>query len=258
MAIKHCANNPSAPMLEQLLRRGHVWRGHSHHFTSQIALDTGHEPLNSVLLNKGWPLGSLVEVCQQNRNHSEWLLLAPALLKSSRGYLVLLNPPALPFAQGLIQTGVDLERVLVVKTKNKKEFLASFKELARSDACDALIAWQPQQTFSYTELRKCALAAAEGEGLYLFFRQEDAQQQSSPAGLRLKTELQKTDLQITVFKQKGVAQGQQSRAIKLPLPAAWHSLPPHRLLDQPAEEALPKAVNQAETHNNLLSFAEYK
>lgn len=224
-------DNPSVT-LEQLLRRNDLWRGRSANFAPQLALDTGYAPLNTALLNKGWPLGSLIEICQRNLSHSEWLLLTPALLATEAGYIVLLNPPARPFAQGLIQAGLDLDRLLIVQTRNKADFLASFSELVRSDACDAVLAWQPSQPLSYTELRKCLLATADGQGLYVLFRAAQMQQQSSPATLRLFTDIQAGGLHVRIFKQKGVMQQQQSQAITLPLPQAWLKQLPHYLLDQ--------------------------
>ncbi len=224
---------PSPLTLEQLLQRGDIWRGQSQRFTPKTAMDTGYSALNSGLLAKGWPFSSLIEICQQNLSNSEWLLLTPALLKTSGGYIVLLNPPAMPFCQALIQVGMDLERLLIVQTTTKADFLASFFELVRADACDAVLAWQPKQALSYTELRKCLLATADGAGLYFLFRPASSQQQNSPAVLRLLTQLTATDLHITILKEKGSLQNQQQHPIAITLPRFWHGLLPHRLLEQP-------------------------
>lgn len=217
--------------LEQLLNRSDIWRGDSRAFVPQLAVDSGYADLNASLLNSGWPTRSLVEVCQRGLNQQEWQLLSPAL-KVGTGYIVLLNPPALPFCQALIQWGIDLERIIIVQITNKADFLASFVELARSESCEVLLAWQQHQTLSYTELRKCLLATNEGAGLCVLFRPESAQQQSSPATLRLLTEVTSTQVQIKIFKQKGVLQQQQAQPIALPLPKAWKGLLPYHLLDQ--------------------------
>lgn len=228
-SIKGAPNNP----LEQLLCRGDVWRGHSQRFIPKLTFDTGFAPLNDALLNKGWPQSSLIEIGQQNMGgNSEWLLLTPALLSMTSGYIVLLNPPALPFAQGLLQAGISLDRLLMVKTNSKTDFLSSFVELVRTEACEAVMAWQPQQTLNYTELRKCLLAAADGKGLYVLFRHAQLLQQSSPAPLRLLTQLQPADLHVQIIKQRGLLQASQPQAIKLPLPQLWQEQPQHRLLDQ--------------------------
>ena len=135
---------PKTISLEQVLQRGDVWRGHSQHLVPQAALDTGCTDLNVILVNRGWPLASLIEVCLPMASKAtasvaisqgEWLLIAPALRQVKEGYTVLLNPPAIPFAPGLIQIGMDLDRLIVVETNKKSDFLASFIELARSDIC---------------------------------------------------------------------------------------------------------------------------
>jgi protein ImuA len=164
-------------------------------------------------------------------SQAEWLLLSPALLAVGKGLVVLLNPPYQPFAQALIQQGMNLERLLVVETLNKADFLASFIELTRSHACDAVLAWQPKQALNYTELRKCLLAASDGSGVYWVFRPGAAQQHSSPAALRIAIMLQERALQVTVFKQKGALKS-LSPPILLPLPESWKGLLPHHQLDQ--------------------------
>lgn len=219
--------------LEQLLRRGDIWRGQSQRAAPQTALNTGHERLNAALLHQGWPLATLVEVHQPHTaGQSEWLLLAPALRQLTVGYTVLLNPPALPFAAGLIQLGLDLDRLLIVQTPSKQDFLAGFVELARAEICAALLAWQPKHKLTYTELRKCLLASAECRGLRLMFRPAQVQQQSSPAVLRLTARLHSQTLELNIFKQKGWLGAAASRPLHLPLPENWMPLAPYGQLDQ--------------------------
>ena len=221
--VMHPTNFPvsGTPSLAELLRRNDIWRGQSQRFSRQSALDTGYSALNAALLNQGWPLKSLIEVCQASLGNGEWQLLWPLLRQLAGGYVVLLNPPCLPFAQSLMQAGVDLDRLLVVNTSRKADFLASFIELSRSSACEVLLAWQPQQALSYTELRKCLLATAEGSGVYFLWRPVSARQQSSPASLRLGLEIKAQALHIHIFKQRGLLQQQPEHAISLPLPDAW-------------------------------------
>jgi protein ImuA len=219
----------SPTSLEQLLLREDLWMGHSQRFTARPVLGTGHEQLNLGLLNRGWPLGSLVEVCQQDM-HGEWQLFTPSLLQLS-GLIVLVNPPAQPFCQAFIQAGLDLDRLIVVCAPEKSQFIACFIELSRANV-DAVLAWQPHEAMTYTELRKCSLAASEGSGLSVIFRPSTAQKQSSPAALRLFSQQVPTGLAITVFKQKGHLQAQQPRPIQLALPDKWQPALAHHALNQ--------------------------
>ncbi len=213
--------------IEQLLLRGDTWLGHSQRFMQRDAVSSGHVELDKSLLNSGWPLKSLVEVCQAGMQ-GEWQLFTPALLKMS-GLIALLNPPADPFCQAFIQAGLDLERLIIVNATEKDQFIACFIELARAGV-DAVVGWQPDENMTYTELRKCALAASEGAGLAVIFRPSDAQQQSSPASLRLFVHQIPTGLEITIFKQKGHLQTQQARPVVIGLPEQWQpALPYHEL-----------------------------
>jgi cell division inhibitor SulA len=215
--------------LEQLLDRPDIWRGDSRSLVDRTCVDSGFPDLNAALLHKGWPTQTLVEVCQKGLHQQEWLLFSNVLTKTE-GYIVLLNPPAMPFCQRLIQAGIDLERVVVVQVTNKADFLASFVELARTESCEVLLAWQPQHSLSYTELRKCLLASNENTGLCVLIRPDVAQQQASPATLRLSIEIKSADLYLQIFKQKGFSQ--HLEPISLPLPKDWKGFLPYHLLDQ--------------------------
>lgn len=231
-------DNPplGSPNLQQLLCRQDIWRGKSQRLAvSPLTRDTGYSELNRTLLGNGWPSASLTEVCQQGFVQSEWLLLTPAL-RNTQGLIVLLNPPCVPFAQALIKAGIDLERVLIVESANKADFLFSFLELVRTHACEVVLAWQPRQPLSYTELRKCQLAASDGQGLYVLFRPAAAAEQSSPAGLRLSLALQAQALQVRIFKQKGEL-ARLGRPVLLPLPHNWQAVAAHYQLDQSGKPA---------------------
>lgn len=240
------SDNPPAVELEQLLCRNDIWRGRSRRLVPPVVLDSGYVALNRTLTGGGWPMGELIEICQQGLVQSEWLLLMPALLKTHRGLLVLLNPPYVPFAQTLITAGIDLERVIVVENTEKSDFLASYIELTRSGSCDAVLAWEPGQSLSYTELRKCLLASTEGPGLHVLFRPARVRVQSSPASLRLHINLEADALRVGIFKQKGEL-GVPAKPVLLPLPLEWKGFAPHRQLDQTGK-ALPEVANVMPLH----------
>lgn len=232
---------PNAVPLEQLLLRDDLWLGHSQRFTARAAMATGYEDLDQALLNHGWPLGTLVEVCQPGIQ-GEWQLFTPALLEMP-GLILLINPPADPFAQAFIQAGIDLDRLVVLKAADKSGFIASFIEASRASV-GALMAWQPKDSMTYTELRKCLLGVSEGSGLSIMFRPAAVQQQSSPAGLRVYAQIVPTGLEVTVFKQKGHLPTQQFRPIILPLPEAWNAALPFNALNEGLVKKEPKKLQR--------------
>ncbi|HTF95277.1 MAG TPA: translesion DNA synthesis-associated protein ImuA [Cellvibrio sp.] len=209
------------PDLDQLLQRDDIWRGARTYDHEHPAEDTGHPLLNNFLVHRGWPKGCLIEINQLEMGQGEWLLLTPALRNQTQGLQILINPPAMPFAQGLLQAGLDLDRVLIIHAPAKNDFLAAFVEIARAEACNHLLAWQPQQALNYTEIRKCVLASNEGEGIYWLLRHSRNTSQQSPAHLRLRTRICTDHLDVVITKQKGCEQSLLNTSIKLPLPREW-------------------------------------
>ena len=237
------ARGAPKPSLEQLLRREDLWRGHSSIFTHKEGIATGFAALDRKLAGKGWPGGTLIELClaeayRQQACGGEWILLAPTIkqLCVNDAYTVLLNPPAQPFAAGLIQLGLPLNQLLIVQAASKPDFVASFIEFSRSQHCGALLAWQPKQALSYTELRKCQLACAEGKGLYFLSRSHWNTKQNSPAALRLQLTWQTHSLQIRIFKQKAYMQVSE---IAIDLPGSFMSQPAHNILGSPGQHTTP-------------------
>lgn len=235
-------NQQPAPDLEQLLLRSDIWRGTKAVVRDINGQDTGYPALNDYLVQQGWPQASLIEINLPETGHGEWLLLAPALCNNPQGLQILINPPALPFAQGLIQDGVDLDRLLIINAPAKNDFLAAFVEIARAKACSHLLAWQPSQTLNYTEIRKCVLASNEGSGVYWLLRNSRNTPQHSPAHLRLRTRIRASylhadrlsadrlnadHLEVIITKQKGGDQSLLNKPLELPLPREWMGYQPH-------------------------------
>lgn len=214
--------------LEQIMLRGDTWRGEFPAAVESSGFDTGYPALNDALVTGGWPAKALIEVCQQSFTQHEWYLFTPAL-RESDGLIVLLNPPLVPFAHSLIIAGVDMERVRIVRSSRAEDFISSFVELCRTPACGILLAWPQDLRLTYTDLRKCLLAAHEGDGLYTLFRSSASQQESSPASLRVLVGAQADGIVANIFKQRGMLQG--DKLVKLPLPSNTEAVLPHHLLD---------------------------
>lgn len=245
------------PKLEQLLRRNDLWRGHSQTFTGQAHWGSGYIQLDQALLHNGWPLSTLVEVCQARNTQCEWLLLAPVVRHACAqgGYTILLNPPSQPYVPGLIQQNINLDQLIVVQTSNKADFIASLVDILRAPVCPLLLGWEPVQPLSYTELRKCQLATTEHPGLCILFRQHHQQQQSSPASLRLSTRLDAQYLELNLFKQRGKL---RNRPVQIPLPIHWQALPLHRQLGLPSVHKEPVHKGQVplpQQRAKLLAFS---
>lgn len=218
--------------LTEVLRHKDVWRGYTQQQETQKTLDTGHTRLNKALVHNGWPAGGLIELCPTGLHTcGEWSLLTPAikaLMEQSSKYVVLLNPPATPFAPGLLQAGINLDQLLIISPKNKQEFIFCFIELARAQECAMVLSWPPKQALNYTELRKCQLATTNSSGFFFLIRNQLTLQQSSPARLKIKVALKDNDLQLDIIKQKG--QLKHSGAT-LPQAIHWRTYRTHNQLE---------------------------
>lgn len=233
---------PRKPSLEQLLRRHDIWLGHSQSFVKAAVVDSGYEALNRALQHQGWPLKSLVEVCQ-HYHACEWWLFHPAIrqlvLTKRKGLIALLNPPALPFIAGLQQLGISSENIIVVQSDEAQDFIACFRDLSRSPACPVILAWQPKGKFSYTQLRKLQLCASEYEGLYIIFRPLEARQNSSPASLRLQVTPMTNAVKVQIVKQRGKLQRVE---VTLPIPDVWRAQPAYTQLLESTEKQQEKSL----------------
>ncbi len=164
----------------------HVWRGRELAQAQEKTLSTGHAALDAQLPGGGWPLGSLVEVLQQEAQQHVWQLLGPALASALRGSgdpAVLVHPPYQPFGPALRAQGIPPEQLLCVHAeKFAARLWATEQALRCADVC-AVLAWLPQARNE--DLRRLHLCAQAGEKLLVAFRGVQAQGQSSPARLRL-------------------------------------------------------------------------
>lgn len=223
MSYLHSKDNP----LQQLLRRGDVWRGQSGVPPQQPHWSSGHPSLDSILAYRGWPLGQLLETCQPKAPYAEWLLWGPTIAHCSRQewVTVLLNPPATPFLAGVQPLHIDPAALWLVEIQHRQDFVPTLAELLSSHSIAAIFAWEPTKALSYGELRKVQLAQQHTQHLCCLFRNHRQSHQSSPAALRMNLQLKADHLAVDIFKQKGSVHQLNTQ---LPLPEQWctsHSKP---------------------------------
>ena len=165
----------------------HLWKGRQAS-RGQRTLSTGHAQLDACLPGKGWPLGAMTELISGNPGLGEFRLLFPALADTgAQGqWVILVDPPWIPYPATLQGHGLLLERLLLVRTRGGKESLWACEQALRNGRGGAVLAW-PEQV-SFARLRRLQIAAANSAKLAFLFRPESALQESSPAALRLQLE----------------------------------------------------------------------
>jgi hypothetical protein len=228
---------PSTALNKLLNSTPQLWKGRRPNH-SQHSLPTGHARLDARLPGRGWPLGAVTELISTRPGLGEFSLLFPALAGMGKQgqWLVLVDPPWIPYPASLHGHGLRLERLLLVRTQSEKESLWACEQALRSNRGGAVLAWP--ERISFARLRRLQLAAEENGKLVFLFRPEHAASTASPAALRLQLEAgSRHDTRVDVLKCRG------SR----PLEPAWIPQPyscsqaRNTLLPEPPD-TLPQAV----------------
>ena len=209
----------SGSVLPDSLANAHVWRAGELGGASLQTVATGYPSLDHALPGHGWPQGAMTEVLQPQAGLHEWGLVAPALAAvqgASNGMnsmnrmkgqmLVLVGPPHLPFGPALGAQQLDLPRMLCVRGEagNAPSLLWATREALQCADVAAVLAWLPDARSAH--LRRLQIAAHAHNKLLFVFRPPRAQQESSPAPLRLLVEgavHEDGNLLIHVLKRRG-------------------------------------------------------
>ena len=162
----------------------HLWRGREPN-RHQRTLATGHARLDAYLPGGGWPVGAVTELITNQPGLGEFSLLFPALAEISHNgqWLILVDPPWVPYPAALQGHGLALERLLLVRTHSARESLWACEQALHGIQGGAVLAWPEQASFA--RLRRLQLAAEANTKLAFFFRPEQALTSASPCALRL-------------------------------------------------------------------------
>ncbi|MES2509918.1 MAG: translesion DNA synthesis-associated protein ImuA [Pseudomonadota bacterium] len=187
-----------------------VWRAGTLDGASTRTVPTGYAALDGVLSGKGWPLGAMVEVLQVQAGHHEWGFVSPAVSAMQRedaaALTVLVGAPHLPFGPALGARQVNMQRLLSVHSAQGQapSLLWATREALQCADVAVVLAWLPDARSAH--LRRLQIAAHAHGKLLFVFRPLRAQNESSPAPLRLLVEgcnSESASLSVTVLKRRG-------------------------------------------------------
>jgi protein ImuA len=191
---------------------GRFWRGDALSRSPLPSIASGFRMLDEQLPDGGWPSRCLTELLLPQAGVGEIRFLAATLssLTQAGREVVLLGPPHIPDPTGWEQLGIDMRRVLIVRTPRPADRLWALEQSLKSSAFGALIAWLPEEkTLARNDaLRRLQLAAASADGLTFLMRPSAAQYHASPAPLRLtlavgKPEGSRRTLSVRLLKRRG-------------------------------------------------------
>lgn len=162
-------------------------------------------PALDQLLGGGWPTGTLTELLVSGQGSGELGLLSPALARlTMRGWIMLIEPPWIPYGPGLCWQGTALNRVLMVSVRQPLEALWAMEETLRSAACAGVITWlgmAATQRVRHSLLQRLHLLAGKQRAWAVLIRSARHRHEQSPARLRLQLfSPSPAALQVEIFK----------------------------------------------------------
>ncbi len=179
-----------------------LWQGNRAN-CNQRTLPSGHRQLDAQLAGGGWPLGAVTEIITDAQGLGELSLLFPTLAElSNKGqWLIMVDPPWVPYPAALLGHGLALDRLLLVHSNNQKESLWACEQALYGSHGGVVLAWP--ERISFRHLRRLQLAAESNTKAAFLFRPIHAITAPSPAALRLRLQGGTTDIRIEILKCRG-------------------------------------------------------
>ncbi len=184
--------------ISELLKDASLWRASSIGDLSSQGISTGFNALDKHLPGSGWPQDGVTELLHDQYGIGELRLIAPALARLSREqnrWLLWVAPPYIPYPPALLNAGIDLTSILVVKPESSKDILWVLEKALGSKSCSAVLAWPGN--IKEKQIRRLQLASKEGNCWNILFRSSRCAQQASPAELRIQLQATRTSPLLT-------------------------------------------------------------
>ena len=218
-------------VLEHVLQNPAIWRGGDCARVAVPSVPTGYAELDAWLPGGGWPAGALTEIHVERAGVGELQLVMPAAARLTRSghWLALIAPPYVPYAPALLAHGVELSRLLLVRTTATEDSLWACEQALRSQTCGAALAWLDR--VNERALRRLQLAAESGGASMMLFRPARAAP-ISPAVLRLHVGKSQGRTLIRILKRRG-------GGLPGPIALDFHGPAPMRNRPAHAPRALP-------------------
>lgn len=150
--------------------------------------------LDAELPGGGWPRPGLTEILCNPIGVGELSLLlkgactpSDTASKSAARTLWVLPPnqPWIPYAPGLVQRGINLEHLVIVRPKKYDDALWAAEQALKSGACQTVILWLNSVYCNWLSLRRLLQSANAGKSMGFLIRPLEAAAVPSPAGLRI-------------------------------------------------------------------------
>lgn len=236
--------------LSVVLQHPALWRGSECASVNLPSLPTGFPALDALLPGGGWPRGALTELLPTCLGVGEMRLILPALQRLTQAgqWVVLIDPPHIPYAPALAAAGVRLARLAVVRPSQPPDSLWAAEQALRAGCCGAVVCWPI--TRDQRVLRRLQLAAEAGKSWGVLYRPAALVTCPSPAPLRIAITTVDRRIAVTILKRRG---GSAPAPLYLSpdKPAPWPDGPPTvKVIDAtPSPRSSPSADGRGAERN---------
>ncbi|MDH5692709.1 MAG: translesion DNA synthesis-associated protein ImuA [Gammaproteobacteria bacterium] len=181
---------PLWPVADEISRQSFLWP----------SIPTGYAVLDELLPGGGWPQAAISEVFTAQPGIQELGLLIPTLVRMSRQgkWIAWVSSPYIPYGPNLAALGIDVSKILLVKTKQHDDTLCVVEQALRSGTCGAVLAWCEHSDSQ--QMRRLQLAARHGNTMGVIFRPVTEMDKPSIAELRLQLEGTSDSLAVNILK----------------------------------------------------------
>ena len=196
--------------------------------TDNEAVRSRFAALDAELPGGGWPRPGLTEILSNHIGVGELSLLlkgacisTDAAGKSAARTLWVLPPnqPWIPYAPGLVQRGINLDHLVIVRPKKSDEALWAAEQGLKSGACQAVIVWFNNAYCHPLSLRRLLQSANAGKAMGFLIRPLEAAATPSPAGLRIALHPSGDGrLRLDLLKRRGLPSGKSIHLTTQTLP----------------------------------------
>lgn len=159
----------------------YLWRGNQPLSQKLEVFPSGYQTLDRALPSGGWPLGNIVELLPIAAGIGELRLLLPIIrtITRNQGYVVIINTPYELYTPALVNAGVELDYVLRITPKNRKDAFWVAEKALVTAACRMVLLWpdgfadaagQSKRYIDHRLTRRLQVAARSGNSILMLYR----------------------------------------------------------------------------------------